>query len=39
MADLTRVKQAGKFGKLLRSDPRLNGLLVWLWWCRVCLLF
>ena len=33
-ADLTRMKRAGKFEKLLRSDPER-----WFGWCRVCLLF
>ena len=32
--DLLSSAGAGKFEKLLRSDPRLR-----LWWCRVCLLF
>ena len=33
-AGLTRRKPAGKFEKLLRSDPER-----WFGWCRVCLLF
>jgi hypothetical protein len=33
-AGLTSEKPAGKFEKLLRSDPELR-----FGWCRVCLLF